>query len=235
MRIDKFFSEMGLLSRTEARKAAKFGAICVDGVPIKAADTHIDPDKNVITYLGQRVEYKKFTYIMLNKPEGYISATDDMRERCVLELLGERERRLGLFPCGRLDKNTLGLLILTNDGELCHRLLSPKYHVSKVYYFEAERVVTDEDHKRLENGVTIDGELTKPAKLTLCDDRMSGYLTITEGKFHQVKRMLEAVCNKVVYLERVEFAGIPLDTTLERGQWRELTADEEAHLRSFLA
>lgn len=235
MRIDKFFSEMGLLSRTEARKAAKSGAICVDGVPVKAADTHVDPDKNVITYLGRRVEYKKFTYIMLNKPEGYISATDDMRERCVLELLGERERRLGLFPCGRLDKNTLGLLILTNDGELCHRLLSPKYHVSKVYYFKAERVVTDEDHKRLENGVTIDGELTKPAKLTLCDDRMSGYLTITEGKFHQVKRMLEAVCNKVVYLERVEFAGIPLDTTLERGQWRELTADEEAHLRSFLA
>lgn len=235
MRIDKFFSEMGLLSRSETRKAAKSGAICVDGVPIKAADTHVDPDKNVITYLGRRVEYKKFTYIMLNKPEGYISATDDMRERCVLELLGERERRLGLFPCGRLDKNTLGLLILTNDGELCHRLLSPKYHVSKVYYFKAERIVTDEDHKRLENGVTIDGELTKPAKLTLCDDRMSGYLTITEGKFHQVKRMLEAVCNKVVYLERVEFAGIPLDTTLERGQWRELTADEEAHLRSFLA
>lgn len=233
MRIDKFFSEMGLLSRTETRKAARSGAICVDGVPIKAADAHIDPDKNVITYLGRRVEYKKFTYIMLNKPEGYISATDDARERCVLELLGEREGRLGLFPCGRLDKNTLGLLILTNDGELCHRLLSPKYHVSKVYYFKAERVVTEEDHKRIECGVTIDGELTKPAKLKLCDDRMSGYLTITEGKFHQVKRMLEAVCNKVVYLERVEFAGIPLDTSLERGAWRELTADEEAHLRSF--
>ena len=235
MRLDKFFSEMGLLSRTEARKAAKSGAICVDGVPVKAADTHVDPDKNVITYLGKRIEYKKFTYIMLNKPEGYISATDDKRERCVLELLGEREGRLGLFPCGRLDKNTLGLLILTNDGELCHRLLSPKYHVSKVYYFKAERVVTEDDHRRLESGVTIDGELTKPAKLTLCDDKMSGYLTITEGKFHQVKRMLEAVCNKVIYLERVEFAGIPLDTSLERGEWRELTGDEEAHLRSFLA
>ena len=235
MRIDKFFSDMGLLSRTETRKAAKAGAICVDGVPVKAADMHIDPGKNVITYLGKRVQYKKFTYIMLNKPEGYISATDDIRERCVLELLGEREGRLGLFPCGRLDKNTLGLLILTNDGELCHRLLSPKYHVSKVYYFKAERIVTEDDRKRLESGVTIDGELTKPAKLELCEDKMSGHLTITEGKFHQVKRMLEAVCNKVVYLERVEFAGIPLDTSLERGQWRELTSDEEAHLRSFSA
>lgn len=234
MRIDKLFSEMGLLTRTETRKAAKAGQITVDGVTVKAADTHVDPDKSVITYLGKRVEYKRFTYIMLNKPDGYISATDDVRERTVLELLGERERRLGLFPCGRLDKNTLGLLILTNDGELCHRLLSPKHHVSKVYYFKAERHITEDDRKRLENGVTLDGELTKPAKLTLSEDGTSGYLTLTEGKFHQVKRMLEAVCNKVVYLERVGFAGLPLDTSLKRGQWRELTPDEESHLRSFL-
>lgn len=234
MRIDKLFSEMGLLTRTETRKAAKAGQITVDGVTVKAADTHVDPDRSVITYLGKAIKYKPFTYIMLNKPDGYISATDDVRERTVLELLGERERRLGLFPCGRLDKNTVGLLILTNDGELCHRLLSPKHHVSKVYYFKAERRITDEDKNRLESGVTLDGELTKPALLTLCEDNMSGYLTLTEGKFHQVKRMLEAVCNKVLYLERVEFAGIPLDTSLSRGQWRELTVDEEAHLRSFL-
>lgn len=234
MRIDKFLSEMGVLTRTEAKKAAKAGAICVDGVPVKAVDKHIDPDKNTVTYLGREIAYKPFTYIMLNKPEGYISATDDMRERCVLELLGEREQRLGLFPCGRLDKNTLGLLILTNNGELCHRLLSPKHHVSKVYYFKAERHITEEDRVRLESGVTLDGELTKPAKLSLCEDSMSGYLTLTEGKFHQVKRMLEAVCNKVIYLERVEFADIPLDPSLGRGEWRELTANEEAHLKSFL-
>ena len=142
-------------------------------------------------------------------------------------------RPQGLFPCGRLDKNTTGLLILTNDGELCHRLLSPKFHVSKVYFFTAERRVTEEDKARLEAGVNLDGELTKPAKLTLAADGMSGHLTITEGKFHQVKRMLEAVCNKVLTLERVEFAGIPLDPTLARGEWRELTAEEEAKLRTF--
>ncbi len=234
MRIDKLLSEMGICSRTECKKAAKAGKICVDGVPVKAADTHVDPEKNTVTFFGETVKYKKYTYIMLNKPDGYISATDDPRERTVLELLGEREQKLGLFPCGRLDKNTLGLLILTNDGELCHRLLSPKHHVSKVYYFKAERLITEEDKKRLESGINLDGELTKPAKLTLCGDNMSGYLTLTEGKFHQVKRMLEAVCNKVIYLERVEFAGIPLDLTLKRGDWRELTQSEEKQLQSFL-
>ncbi len=234
MRIDKLLSEVGLCSRTECKKAAKAGKITVDGIAVKSADVHVDPEKNQVTYMGQPVIYKRFTYIMLNKPEGYISATDDKKEHTVLELLDDRTRKLGLFPCGRLDKNTLGLLILTNDGELCHRLLSPKYHVAKVYYFTAERRITSEDRSRLESGVTIDGELTKPAKLTLCDGDMSGYLTITEGKFHQVKRMLEAVCNKVTYLERVEFAGIPLDTSLERGEWRELTSEEEAHLRSFM-
>ena len=234
MRIDKLLSEMGICSRTECKKAAKAGKICVDGIPTKAADTHVDPEKNTVTYFGQTVKYKKFTYIMLNKPDGYICATDDPREKTVLELLGEHEVRIGLFPCGRLDKNTLGLLILTNDGELCHRLLSPKHHVSKVYYFKAERQITEDDKNRLESGVMLDNELTKPAKLTLCEDKMSGHLTLTEGKFHQVKRMLEAVCNKVVYLERVEFAGIPLDTSLERGKWRELTPNEEKHLQSFL-
>jgi len=234
MRLDKLLSEMGLCSRTECKKAAKAGAITVDGVTVKAADMHIDPENNQITYMGKPLSYKRFTYIMLNKPEGYISATDDKKEMTVLDLLGEREKKLGLFPCGRLDKNTLGLLLLTNDGDLCHRLLSPRHHVSKVYYFKSERLITDEDKSRLESGVTLDGELTKPAKLTLSDDRMSGHLTLTEGKFHQVKRMLEAVCNKVIYLERVEFAGIPLDTSLERGEWRELTADEEAHLQTFM-
>ncbi len=233
MRLDKFMSEVGILSRTECKKAVRAGQITVDGIVPKSSDVHIDPENNDVVYMGQPVRYKKYTYIMLNKPEGYVSATDDKRERTVLELLGEREQKLGLFPCGRLDKNTLGLLILTNDGELCHRLLSPKHHVSKVYYFKSERRITEEDKLRLETGVNLDGEFTKPAKLTLFDDEMSGKLTITEGKFHQVKRMLEAVCNKVIYLERVEFAGIPLDISLDRGEWRELTAEEEAHLQTF--
>lgn len=232
MRIDKFLTEMGICSRTEAAKAARIGGIAVDGKVVKKSDIHIDPNVNKITFLGREINYKKYTYIMLNKPDGYISATDDPREKTVLELLDDRHRRLGLFPCGRLDKNTLGLLILTNDGELCHKLLSPKHHVAKVYYFHSERMITDDDKKRLEAGVNLDGELTKPAKLELCDDKMSGRLTLTEGKFHQVKRMLEAVCNKITYLERVEFAGIPLDSSLERGQWRELTEAEENILKA---
>ena len=234
MRLDKLLSEMGLCSRTECKKAVKAGMIAVDGVTVKTADIHVDPEKNIITFGGKELSYKPFSYIMLNKPEGYISATDDKKEMTVLDLLGEREKKLGLFPCGRLDKNTLGFLLLTNNGDLCHRLLSPKHHVSKVYYFRSERLITEDDKLRLENGIDLDGEFTKPAKLTLFDDRMSGHLTLTEGKFHQVKRMLEAVCNKVIYLERVEFAGLALDTSLERGEWRELTAEEEAHLLTFM-
>ena len=230
MRIDKFLSEMAVCSRSEASKAARSGGITVDGQPVKKADVHIDPEKNTVCYFGQPVVYKKFTYIMLNKPDGYISATDDPREKTVLELLDERSRKLGLFPAGRLDKNTFGLLILTNDGELCHRLLSPKNHVEKRYYFETERNVTEEDRQKLESGVDLDGERTKPAKLALSGDR-SGVITITEGKFHQIKRMFEVVCNKVTYLERIEFGGIELDRTLSRGRWRELTAEEVETLR----
>ena len=230
MRIDKFLSEMAVCSRSEASKAARSGGITVDGQPVKRADVHIDPERNTVCYFGQPVAYKKFTYIMLNKPDGYISATDDPRERTVLELLDERSRKLGLFPAGRLDKNTLGLLILTNDGELCHRLLSPKNHVEKRYYFETERNITEEDKQKLESGVDLDGERTKPAKLALSGDR-SGVITITEGKFHQIKRMFEVVCNKVVYLERIEFGGIELDRNLARGEWRELTAGEIETLR----
>ena len=230
MRIDKFLSEMAVCSRSEASKAARSGGITVDGQPVKKADVHIDPEKNIVCYFGQPVVYKKFTYIMLNKPDGYISATDDPREKTVLELLDERSRKLGLFPAGRLDKNTFGLLILTNDGELCHRLLSPKNHVEKRYYFETERNVTEEDRQKLESGVDLDGERTKPAKLALSGDR-SGVITITEGKFHQIKRMFEVVCNKVTYLERIEFGGIELDRALSRGRWRELTAEEVETLR----
>ena len=231
MRLDKFLSEAAVCSRSEASKAARAGKIAVDGVTVKRADIHIDPEKNSVTYSGEPVFYKKFTYIMLNKPEGYISATDDPREKTVLELLDERSRKLGLFPAGRLDKNTTGLLILTNDGGLCHRILSPKNHVAKTYFFRSERDITEEDRLRLERGINLDGELTKPAKVVLSDSR-SGEITITEGKFHQIKRMLEAVCNRITYLERIEFAGIPLDRTLSRGKWRELTKDEEEVLKS---
>ena len=163
---------------------------------------------------------------MLNKPEGYVSATDDEREKTVLDLLPDEERRLGLFPCGRLDKNTLGLVILTNDGDSAHRLLSPKHHVDKVYKFECKLPLSQDDVSLLERGVDIGGYNTKPCKITLSQPTC-GEITLTEGKYHQIKRMLEAVNNKITYLERVSFGNIVLDSSLDRGEWRYLTEEEE--------
>ncbi|MBQ4137601.1 MAG: pseudouridine synthase, partial [Clostridia bacterium] len=169
-------------------------------------------------------------YVMLNKPDGYVSATDDPREKTVLELLPEKYQRLGLFPCGRLDKNTLGLLILTNNGEGAHRVLSPKRHVSKVYRYECADPLTDDDISRLSNGITLDdGYVTKDAVIKADQGGMSGEITLTEGKYHQIKRMFAAVDNKITYLERIRFGSIALDPALERGEWRELK-DEEAAL-----
>ncbi len=226
MRLDKFLSNMGKATRTESGKLARSGKLCVNGTIVKKADIHIDPEKDVISLNGVTVNYKKYTYIMLNKPEGYVSATDDEREKTVLDLLPDEEKRLGLFPCGRLDKNTLGLVILTNDGDSAHRCLSPKHHVDKIYKFECKLPLTAQDVELLEKGVDIGGYFTKPCKIKLYDET-SGEITLTEGKYHQIKRMLEAVDNKITYLERLSFGGIYLDNTLERGSWRYLTTDEE--------
>lgn len=225
MRLDKFLSNMGKATRSEASKLARGGKISVNGSVIKKCDIHIDPEKDIIALCGVPVTYKKYTYIMLNKPEGYVSATDDNREKTVLDLLPEEERRLGLFPCGRLDKNTLGLVILTNDGEGAHRLLSPKHHVSKVYYFECKLPLNKENTKLLESGIDIGGYCTKPCKINMINETR-GHITLTEGKYHQIKRMLEAVNNKIIYLERISFGGISLDQSLERGMWRHLTDNE---------
>jgi 16S rRNA pseudouridine516 synthase len=216
---------MGKATRSEAGKLARSGKISVNGSVIKKCDIHIDPERDIITLCGAPIIYKKYTYIMLNKPEGYVSATDDNREKTVLDLLPEEEKRLGLFPCGRLDKNTLGLVILTNDGESAHRLLSPKHHVSKVYYFECKLPLNEENVRLLESGVDIGGYCTKPCKINMINET-NGHITLTEGKYHQIKRMLEAVDNKIVYLERISFGGISLDKGLERGMWRHLTDDE---------
>jgi len=233
MRIDKLISSCGIASRTEITRAASKGLITVDGKPIKKASEHIDPKVNRVVYCGEEVIYREFTYIMLNKPQGYVCSTDDPRDKTVLELLPERLQKLELFPCGRLDKDTTGLVILTNNGQLAHRMLSPKHHVEKVYFFGSRDKVTEDDVKRLEPGIALeDGYVTKPAKIEMIDDKL-GYITLTEGKYHQIKRMLEAVDNKITMLERVSFAGIPLDKTLERGKWRELSREEEALLESY--
>lgn len=229
MRIDKFLTHSGILSRREAAKAIKVGLVLCDGEVIKKPDTHIDEHSAVVTYRGKIIGYDEYTYIMLNKPAGYVSATDDPREQTVLELLPEELRRRGLFPCGRLDKNTVGLLILTNDGETAHKNLSPKHHAEKKYYFECRSVIEKADE--MEKGVTLDdGYKTKPCHIEPKDEK-SGVITLTEGKYHQIKRMFEAYGNKITYLERISFSGIPLDPKLRRGEWRTLTKEEESRLK----
>lgn len=228
MRIDKLLTNTGLASRSEAAKSAKRGEIFVNGIPAHRSDVQVDPEKDEVVYKGERVVYKEFVYLMLNKPEGYVSATEAPGDRCVLELVPEKYAKLGLFPCGRLDKNTLGLMILTNDGAGAHKVLSPRRHVPKTYRFECERNVTDEDIKRLSEGITLDGGyVTKDAHIKLDETRRSGEITITEGKYHQIKRMFVCVCNKITYLERISFGKIELDSSLKRGEFRELTYEEE--------
>ena len=227
MRLDKFLSELGKASRSEGGKLIRAGKVTVNGVAVKKPDFKVDPENDEIVFLGEPLTYKKFTYIMLNKPEGYVSATEDESEKTVLDLVSDEDRRKSLFPCGRLDKNTLGLVILTNDGEGAHRLLSPKHHVSKVYKFESKFPLSESDVTALESGVDIGGYLTKPCKIKLYNNLQSGEITLTEGKYHQIKRMLEAVNNKITYLERISFGSIALDPNLARGEWRYLTSDEE--------
>ncbi|MBE6666271.1 MAG: rRNA pseudouridine synthase [Ruminococcaceae bacterium] len=226
MRLDKFLSETGTATRSESKKAARSGGVTLNGIAVRDLSVHMDPQTDRVTYMGSPVIYQKNIYIMMNKPDGVISATDDGNETTVLDLLPEKYKKMEIFPCGRLDKNTLGLLILTNNGALAHRLLSPKCHVEKTYRFECERPLTEADVELLCKGVDIgEKSSTQPAKVLLTSSR-SGEISVTEGKFHQIKRMFQAVCNKITYLERIRFADIPLDTALARGEWRELTEEE---------
>lgn len=231
MRLDKYLSDAGVLTRTESARAAKNGQITVNGAITRRSSGHIDPTKDIVCYNGQRIIWREFTYVMLNKPEGYVSATDDTLSPTVLALLPDELQRIGLFPCGRLDKNTLGLMILTNNGPLAHKLLSPKNHVSKKYRFNTKFPISEDDVKALENGVDIGGYITAPCRVEMMGER-EGYITLTEGKYHQIKLMAIAVHNQITYLERVTFGEVCLDVGLERGQWRYLTDDEQASLES---
>ena len=233
MRIDKLLSDLGIASRKESSRVARSGGITVDGAVVKDTSKHVDPEKNKLTYLGRAVTYQRFTYVMLNKPEGYVSSTDDTRNPYVTELLPEELRRRELFPVGRLDKDTTGLMILTNNGQLAHALLSPKHHVEKEYFFTAAEPLREGVEEHFREGVTLaDGYECKSALITLSPDRLSGNIILTEGKYHQIKRMLGAVDNRIVTLERIRFSDIPLDPTLERGQWRYLTEEEIRILES---
>ena len=233
MRLDKFLSVTGTLSRSEAKKAIRKGRVTVNGIPRLSSETQLEPESDVICLDGKKIIYRRFTYIMLNKPEGYVSATDDPRDKTVLELLPDELQRLSLFPCGRLDKYTLGLMLLTDDGELAHRLLAPKSHVEKSYRFGSERGVSESERLALESGVHIEGGyLTKPARVVLDSvDANSGVITLREGKYHQIKQMFGATSNKITHLERITFGPLSLDGKLQRGEWRFLSEDEITALR----
>ena len=231
MRLDKLLSVAAVATRSETARAVRAGQITVNGTPARRADMQVDPAKDAVLYEGEPVIYKQFRYVLLNKPDGYVSATEDGRDPTVLELLPESLAAQGLFPCGRLDKHTLGLMLLTNNGELSHRLLSPRRHVTKKYAFRAKFPISKEDCIKFRSGLVLeDGYETKPAEIELFEDGRSGIITLTEGKYHQIKRMLEALHNQITALERISFGPLLLDEGLSRGEWRELTPDEEAAL-----
>ncbi len=229
MRLDKLLSNMGYGTRKEVKQLMKKGAVQVNAKMVKDAAQHIDTVKDEVLVLGERVVYKEFIYLMMNKPQGVLSATEDRRDETVIDLLDPDNQHFEPFPVGRLDKDTEGFLLLTNDGKLAHSLLSPKKGVPKTYYAHIDGIVTDEDTARFLEGVTLDdGYETKPGKLRILKsaDVSEIELTITEGKFHQVKRMFEAVGKKVVYLKRLSMGPLSLDENLPLGSYRELTEEE---------
>lgn len=230
MRLDRFLSECGIFTRSESKQAIRAGRVQIDGCRVSAGDDKVEPEKQTVTVDGREIVYRKYRYIMMNKPEGVVSATED-GDRTVLDLLPDEYRRFSLFPCGRLDKNTVGLILLTNDGPLSHLLLSPKHHVEKEYRFSCKFPLSDDDLRTLEAGVDIGGYRTAPCRVTRTGER-EGVIILHEGKYHQIKLMAEAVHNQIVFLERISFGGIPLDPALPRGGWRELGAAEIAVLHS---
>ncbi|HSQ88926.1 pseudouridine synthase [Romboutsia sp.] len=229
LRIDKVLSNVGYGSRAEMKKYCKYGIITVNGKVINNPGLQVDPENDEIIFDGEKVNYREFVYIMLNKPDGYISATFDKFDPIVLDLIDPSYLVFEPFPVGRLDKDTEGLLILTNDGQLSHRVLSPKKHVPKTYYAKIEGIVTEEDIVAFKKGVVLDdGYETMPSQLKILksDEISEIELTIHEGKFHQVKRMFESVDKKVVYLKRLSMGKLELDENLALGEYRELTENE---------
>lgn len=254
MRLDKLLGNLGYGTRNEIKKLCRQGAVLVNGKEMKKSSDHVDPNKDEIFFNGQRVDYREYVYIMLNKPAGYISATYDKNEATVIDLIDEKYLPFEPFPVGRLDKDTEGLLILTNDGKLSHRVLSPKKHVPKKYYAIIKGIVTKEDIEKFKEGLDIgEGYTTKPAELEIIKEleieKLSENLeidleelkeaidykneglceinvSISEGKFHQVKRMFKAVGKEVIFLKRIKMGGLCLDESLELGEYRELTEEE---------
>lgn len=236
MRLDKLLANMGYGSRKDVKLLVRKGHVSVNDKIIRRNDLHIDVDTDVIYVHNERVQYKQYIYIMLHKPPNYISATEDRYDRTVIDLLPENMRHFKPFPVGRLDKDTEGLLLLTNDGELAHQLTSPKKEIKKVYYAKVNGVVTEEDAQAFARGVVLDDHYkTKPAHLEIVQSAAVSEikLTITEGKFHQVKRMFQSVDKEVVYLKRIQMGELCLDPQLNLGEYRELNKAEMSYCMSL--
>ncbi|SEI06731.1 ribosomal small subunit pseudouridine synthase A [Halobacillus karajensis] len=236
MRIDKLLANMGYGTRQEVKTLLKSGNVRINGNPEKSAKTHVNPEEDQVTVMGEEVEYRKYIYLMMNKPGDLISATEDAHDPTVIDILQPEDQVFDPFPVGRLDKDTEGLLLITNDGQLNHRLTSPKKDVGKTYFAIIDGKVTEEDVQIFAKGITLDdGYHTKPGKLVvLHSDEVSEIeLTITEGKFHQVKRMFEAIGKEVTYLKRIMVGALELDEELDLGEYRELTDEEVEYLMNI--
>ena len=235
-RLDKIIASTGKWSRKEVKNLIRHGQVLVDGLPAAGPEEKADPEAAEIVVNGERLTYQRYTWIMLNKPAGYLSATEDGRGKTVLDLLAQELRRQGLFPVGRLDKDTEGLLLLTNEGGLAHDLLSPRHHVDKVYYARVAGHLTEEDCQAFAAGMTLDdGLVCQSAVLEILSagEESEAHVTLREGKVHQVKRMLAYRGKPVLYLERVKMGNLTLDPDLPRGEYRFLTAEEVENLRSL--
>lgn len=229
MRLDKYLCECGCGTRSEVKKIIKAGMVRIDGDIAKKPEIKIDESTDKVSVNGNPVRYTKFVYYMLNKPAGYVSATRDNKDRTVMELLDKKDLREDMFPVGRLDKDTEGLLIISNDGAMAHDILSPRKHVDKTYYVKVKGKVKEEHVEMFSEGVDIgEKSRTLPAKLNTIKslDISEVYLTISEGKFHQVKRMFKAVGLEVIYLKRIKMGNLELDDTLIPGRYRPLTDSE---------
>lgn len=227
IRLDKYLSEATAYSRKDVRALVKRGVITVNGTPAKAPDMKLDETTAEVVVDGEKILYRKFIYLMLNKPQGYLSATEDDHDPVVIDLLPKEYRHFQPFPVGRLDKDTEGLLLLTNDGQFDHELTSPKKNLYKRYYAELDAPAVPEDIETFRAGMEFKEFIAKPAVLEIDpDDPKKVYVEIAEGKFHQVKRMCERVGKTVLFLKRVSIGDLQLDETLESGKVRELTGNE---------
>lgn len=239
IRLDKMICNLGYSTRSQLKKEMKTGCVTVNGQIVKDSSLIVDSDIDVVTYYNETINYIKYIYLMMNKPQGVISATEDYHcAKTVIDLLDDFSKNFQPFPVGRLDKDTEGLLLLTNDGKLAHNMLSPRKHVDKTYFAYIEGQLTDNDIKAFNEGVTFldDGYKTMPAKLEIIksNDISECKVTIKEGKFHQVKRMFEAVDKRVIYLKRLSMGAIKLDEELNLGEYRELNDEEMLLLKEYM-